>query len=94
MRPPRGAGAKESWGGAPPVLARILDVAVSDAGGIEAAAQVLTEEAVALGEVREGAWPLLGADALLTILASEAFSGEGSPEDRLAELVNLPQGGS
>lgn len=89
----RGTGAKAPWSGSPAVLARILEAAVSDAGGIEAATRALTEEAVALGDVREGAWPLLGADALLTQLAAEAFEAEGSPESRLAALVRLPQGG-
>lgn len=88
----------DSWAtprleGVPSVLADVLRTALVRDDDPERASVALLHDSLADENSREGAWPLLGADALITYLSADALDGKENPEARLGALFRLYLGG-
>ncbi len=80
--------------GVPSVLADVVTDGLDRHPDPLTASVRLLEESVAQGSSRTGAWPLLGADSLVTYLCAHALEVDEAPEPRFAELFRLYLDGS
>ena len=89
----------DSWApsrleGVPSVLAEVVKMALARDADPKRASLALLHDSLVDESSRDGAWPLLGADALITYLSADALDGEEPPEVRLGELFRLYLGGA
>ena len=73
----------------PSVLNDVLASAEATHDDPRDAAAALLREAVIQSDSRKGAWPLLGADALISYLCEHALEVEATPEAQFAEAFRL-----
>lgn len=79
--------------GVPPVLAEVLRAALVDDADLEEAALLLLAQSLENEHSRAGAWPLLGGDALITVLCDRALEHAENPEIGLSAVFRRCAGG-